>query len=624
MCVSLAGLDHNPYITFLSSNGVIILCGPPGKPELKELTPNGIVVRWSQQEYGCDSSAQYILYYQKRCKHDETSEWQMIKLDSLETHTCVPDLNDGDTYVFKICTVSDVGTLQYSNESSPIVLSADQILTNNIDKVIVANKDKLTSAFSSVEPNKIALTLSMNGVISKENEVQISLASTPSKKATLLVAAIENGINSVPEKFQDFLNALSEAKLSLPGDVVETLWSEYYDNVYEQYLDYLKYLYASLDKKQTTSNQWPPSTTKKFFRLAMIKTATVRRGHIDDRFIRMTVTSKVDDILQERYPIQLEDIFKETEGQRKVILLEGAPGCGKSTLSVYICQQWEKGQLFNQFQLVILIQLRDPAVKNAKGLADLLPCPDTKTAQQVTPRMLASKCQDVLFILDGWDELQPNLRKKSIFHQLIQPELPQSNPLCESTVIVTSRPISSGEHDLHQVVSSRVEILGFTDDELHQFFTECLKGDIEAVKTLLERIEENPEVAGSCYLPLNATILVHLFKSDRNTLPTTLYGIFSSLILNCMQRHLKLRTQYKDVSIESLDQLPEVAKKPFSVLCQLAYDGVMEGKIIFTSLPADVNTLSLLQGVESFIGREKQSPTTLSICPYRNSWLHGI
>ena len=415
MCVSLAGLDHNPYITFLSSNGVIILCGPPGKPELKELTPNGIVVRWSQQEYGCDSSAQYILYYQKRCKHDETSEWQMIKLDSLETHTCVPDLNDGDTYVFKICTVSDVGTLQYSNESSPIVLSADQILTNNIDKVIVANKDKLTSAFSSVEPNKIALTLSMNGVISKENEVQISLASTPSKKATLLVAAIENGINSVPEKFQDFLNALSEAKLSLPGDVVETLWSEYYDNVYEQYLDYLKYLYASLDKKQTTSNQWPPSTTKKFFRLAMIKTATVRREHIDDRFIRMTVTSKVDDILQEKYPIQLEDIFKETEGQRKVILLEGAPGCGKSTLSVYICQQWEKGQLFNQFQLVILIQLRDPAVKNAKGLADLLPCPDTKTAQQVTPRMLASKCQDVLFILDGWDELQPNLRKKSIF-----------------------------------------------------------------------------------------------------------------------------------------------------------------------------------------------------------------
>ena len=605
--VSLASLDSDPDIIALSSNGIHILCGPPGKPQPKELTSNGLVVQWSQPEYGLHSLAKYILYYQKKC--NPPSEWQKLEISSLETHTCVPDLSDGDTYVFKICTVSDVGILQYSNESDPIVISADGILTNNIHKAIVANKDTLTSAFLSADPNTIAVMLSIKGVISEEDESQISLASTPSEKARLLVTAIENQVKSNPQKFQDFLNSLSEAKLSLHGDVVETLWSDYYDSVYKQYLDYLKFLYASLDKKQT-SNQWPPSATMKFFRLAMIQTATVQRRYIDDSFVRMTITGKVDDILQHKYPIQLEDIFKETEhqrqvtkGQRKVILLEGAPGCGKSTLSVYICQQWEKGQLFNQFQLVILIRLRDPAVINTKSLADLLPCPDTTTAQQIAARMLANRCQDVLFILDGWDELPPNHRKTSLFHQLIQPMLPRSNKVCESTVIVTSRPITSG--DLHQVVSSRVEVLGFTAKELHQFFTECLKGDTEAVKTLLERIEENPEVAGSCYLPLNATILVHLFKSDRNTLPTTLYGIFSSLVFNCIKCHLKLHTQYKDVSIESLDQLPEFTKKPFSVLCHLAYDGVMEDKIIFTSLSADVNTLSLLQGVESFIGRDK-------------------
>ena len=610
--ISLAGLDSDPDIIALSSNGIHILCGPPGKPQPKELTSNGLVVQWTQPEYGLPSLAKYILYYQKKC--NETNEWQKFQLSSLETLTCVPDLSDGDTYVFKICTVSDVGTLQYSDESDPIVISADRILTNNIHKVIVANKDTLTSAFSSADPNTIAVMLSIKGVISKEDEAQISLASTPSERATLLITAIENQVKYYPDIFQDFLNSLSEAKLSLLGDVVETLWSDYYDSVYKQYLDYLKFLYASLDKKQTSSDQWPPSATKKFFRLAMIQTATVQRGYIDDRFVRMTVTGKVDDILRHKYPIQLEDIIKETEyqrqmthkeneGRRKVVLLEGAPGCGKSTLSVYICQQWEKDQIFDQFKLVILVRLRDPTVKSAKGLADLLPCPYTTTAQQLAARMLANRCQDVLFILDGWDELPPTLRKNSIFHEMVQPKLSQSNPLCESTVIVTSRPIASG--DLHQVVSSRVEILGFTAEELHQFFTECLKGDTEAVKTLLERIEENPEVAGSCYLPLNATILVHLFKSDRNTLPTTLYGIFSNLVLNCIKRHLKLRTQYQDASIESLDQLPEFAKKPFSVLCRLAYDGVMEDKIIFTSLPADVNTLSLLQGVESFIGREK-------------------
>ena len=611
--ISLAGLDSDPDIIALSSNGIHILCGPPGKPKQKELTSDGLILQWSQPEYGCPSLAKYILHQKKCGENQSPSEWQKLELSSLETHTCVPDVSDGDMYIFKICTVSDAGTLQFGDGSDPIVISADGILTNNIHKVIAAHKDGLISAFSSADPNTVAAMLSKKGVISSEDGAQISLASTPSEKGKLLVAAIEREVMNEPQKFQHFLNAVSEAELSLPGDVMEVLWSDYYDSVCERYLGYLKFLYASLDKKRASSDQWPPSATKKFFRLAMIKSAEVKRGHIYDWFIQMTITGKVDDILQEKYPIQLEDIFKESErqrqvtkeneGQRKVILLEGAPGCGKSTLSVYICQQWEKGQLFNQFKLVILVRLRDPAVKSAKGLADLLPCPDTTTAQEIAARMLANKCQDILFVLDGWDELPPSLRKHSIFHQLVQPNVSHSNPLCESTVIVTSRPIASG--DLHQLVSSRVEILGFTAEELHQFFAECLKGDTEAVKTLLERIEENPEVAGSCYLPLNATILVHLFKSDCNTLPTTLYGIFSSLILNCIKRHLKLRVQYKDVSIESLDQLPEFAKEPFSVLCRLAYDGVMEDKVVFTSLPADVNALSLLQGMESFVGRTK-------------------
>ena len=179
--ISLAGLDYDPDIIALSSNGIHILCGPPGKPQPKELTSNGLVVQWSQPEYGLPSLAKYILYYQKKC--NEMCKWQKFQLSSLETHTCVPDLSDGDTYVFKICTVSDVGTLQYSNESDPIVIPADGILTNNIHKVIVANKDTLTSAFSSADPNTIAVMLSIKGVISKEDEVQISLASTPSEKS---------------------------------------------------------------------------------------------------------------------------------------------------------------------------------------------------------------------------------------------------------------------------------------------------------------------------------------------------------------------------------------------------------------------------------------------------------
>ena len=137
--IPLTGLDSDPEVIALSSNGIHILCGPPGKPEPKELTSNGLIVQWSQPEYGHPSLAKYILYYQK--KYSEAGGWQKLKLKSLETCTCVPDLINGDTYVFKICTVSDVETRQYSDESDPIVISADGILTNNVHNIIVANKN---------------------------------------------------------------------------------------------------------------------------------------------------------------------------------------------------------------------------------------------------------------------------------------------------------------------------------------------------------------------------------------------------------------------------------------------------------------------------------------------------
>ena len=363
-----------------------------------------------------------------------------------------------------------------------------------------------------------------------------------------------------------------------------------------EFIHYLKSLYTSLTPTHTSDNQWPPSATRKVFNLAMIKTTEVRRGPIQDDYVRLTITGKVDDILREKEPIELQHILQRTEGKRKVVLLEGAPGCGKSTLSVFMSQQWIEGKLFTEYQLVILIRLRDPAVQRATCIAELLPSPDTTTAREIEAKILAKNCRDVLFILDGWDELPPNLRQNSIFHELIEPDLLQNNPLHESAVIVTSRPIASG--DLHPLVSSRVEILGFTHIEVDEYFTECFKGDINALKTL---IDQNPAVASTCYLPLNASILVHLFMSLSKTLPTTQFEILSEFILNCIYRHQKRFPELQIPELESLDDLPDGIEKPFQFLCELAYKGVMEDRVVFSpkEIPDKLNLLGLVQGVES-------------------------
>ena len=57
-----------------------------------------------------------------------------------------------------------------------------------------------------------------------------------------------------------------------------------------------------------------------------------------------------------------------------MILINGAPGSGKSTLTVHICQKWSRGELFQEFTVVVLVHLRDPAIQKSESIADLLPC----------------------------------------------------------------------------------------------------------------------------------------------------------------------------------------------------------------------------------------------------------
>ena len=124
--------------------------------------------------------------------------------------------------------------------------------------------------------------------------------------------------------------------------------------------------------------------------------------------------------------------------------------------------------------------------------------------------IIATNGCGILFVLDGWDELPSHLQKDSIFRKLTSPMRQAYQQRAESSVIVTSRSISSG--DLHPVVSSRIEVLGFTPEEQRRYFAECLKGDSQALAALLEKIKENPVVQSICYLPLNAAFVVHTFK----------------------------------------------------------------------------------------------------------------
>ena len=350
------------------------------------------------------------------------------------------------------------------------------------------------------------------------------------------------------------------------------------DRLLAEYGGYLKKRHLQVHITAST-NKFLPSPTRTIFKLAVIKKERIQRGKIDNEFVRKTIKGQVDDILLEKSPIELEKIFMNIEGDRKVVLVDGAPGSGKSTMTVHICQRWSKGELYQEFTIVILVQLRDPAVQRAKSIADLLPCRNDEMAQNVPSTITANDGRGILWVMDGWDELPAQLRQESFLRDIIIPST--KSPITLSSVIVTSRPISSG--DLIESVSSRIEVLGFTLEEQRQYFTECLKGDTKAVDNLMERLSENPAIDGSCYLPLNASIVAHLYLSD-GSLPTTCHGLFSSLSQHILSRYIceRLGKTQEQSRVLSLDKFPQKIRSAYYEMCKIAFSGTRENKVTFS------------------------------------------
>ena len=374
-----------------------------------------------------------------------------------------------------------------------------------------------------------------------------------------------------------------------------------------KYAEYLRRKYQT--EIPSVSLQWPPPPTCKVFNLAMIKQET--KYLRDEECSRLLLRGDVAGVMRKKAEVKLEDIVKPDK-KRNVILIEGAPGAGKSTLAWHICQKWGAGELFQEFVMIIFMQLRDLAIQSATTLANIL----SETDRGPKPEEVISAIKDcngkhVLFVLDGWDEFPPGFHKASIIEGLIC--TPANFSMSSRTLIITSRPIATAE--LRRFASSRVEIVGFQQTEMKRYFTEALC-EPQIVQKLEDHLKLRPVIEASCYLPLNAAIVVHIFLALNYSLPTTLHGVFTSLVLCCITRHLTRQAgegeEIPDIS--SLNDLPVDTQEPFNNICTLAYHGARENKPTFSKadlqsyhLPTELSTLSLIQAVNSFtvLGKSK-------------------
>ena len=327
----------------------------------------------------------------------------------------------------------------------------------------------------------------------------------------------------------------------------------------------------------------------------------------------MVCDGSVDVILKKKRPIKFSDITRDLPDTalKKVILVEGAPGVGKSTFAWEFCRRWERGEIAKQYKLVLLLRLRDEQTMKAESLADLI-CSDN-TGPAVVQELKSTLGINTLIILEGFDELPITCRtQSSVFLWLIHGQL-----LPLATVLLTSRPWAT--RVIHQKCSHRIfqhiEILGFSSTQIEEYVTSVFTDEgnaandkaMEKIKEVMSYIRTYPQINACMYIPLNSAIVVSVYqesKAGKCTLPKTLTGLYYTLLQTLLLRYLDGHPEHsqREWEIQSFkEDLPHEVYSKLLAISELAYSGIcadQEGSVqLIYNLPSGLETLGLMQSV---------------------------
>ena len=142
------------------------------------------------------------------------------------------------------------------------------------------------------------------------------------------------------------------------------------------------------------------------------------------------------------------------------LLIEGAPGIGKTVLSKEIAYQWADKKLLKYKMLLFLLFFRDPNIKQSSSLKSLLNYlfQNDKTASDLLEYLSQTNGKGVIIVLDGYDEMSEEDRTDSLVAKIVS-----RNVLPQCDLVITSRP--SVSLYLCDMADCRVEVLEFTEED---------------------------------------------------------------------------------------------------------------------------------------------------------------
>ena len=361
--------------------------------------------------------------------------------------------------------------------------------------------------------------------------------------------------------------------------------------IYPPVKEHLIKLY-SLMESEVPKDSWPPVGNSTFINLVLIKQSPISRCDY------YTIRGDMDDILESKEVVEYEEVFREYR-EGALVLVEGRPGSGKTTLVHKVTRDWATGRKVIQgAKMVFLITLR--LLNFSKKDQSLLEVLEVFYGGEVLRKSVEHDLQEcggkgACFIIDGLDEYQQKEVRESVIYQLIDKKC-----LPFSMVIVASRPVATNK--LRKSCSRRVEVIGFTKSQINKYVERYpFNGSYKVVSDMVSKLKLYlslyPNILHMCYLPVHAAMICFLFSQLEDDIPHTETQIYEQFTISTLLRQ-KTRTEEQQ-QIKSLNDLCGEDKLQFRSICKLAFDMIMNSQQVVSQSDAQV---SLSDATSSVLG----------------------
>ena len=327
-------------------------------------------------------------------------------------------------------------------------------------------------------------------------------------------------------------------------------------------------LFARYIHLKEVPNTWPPVRASTFVDLALVHNDSHHVSDIYDYSIR----GDMDDILERKRKVKYTDIFSSIQ-KGILVIIEGRPGCGKTTLTHKITRDWSRGpNILKGAQELYLVSLRILALTNINSLSGILNIiyHNDEMSQKVANKLDNNDGEGACFIIDGLDEYKERDNQDNVIYQLLHKEY-----LPKAMIIVASRPV--GTVNVRDRASKRVEVLGFSKDQIKVYLEAySFKTGNSSVSRLDTFLKDHVNVHHMCYLPVHAAMICYIYDNCDGEIASTETKIYELFTLLTIKRMLKVNND--STKITSLQMLEGSLHKSFDNICRLAFDMTVSSK----------------------------------------------